>query len=293
MQELAGKTAVITGGAEGIGFGIAQALGKHGMNIVLADIDTKQLQRAEDILKQQAVAVLTVTMDVSDINQWQQTAEQTIDRFGRIHMLVNNAGVSGTPGPVEQADDKDWRWVLDVNLMAIIYGGQTIIPLIKAHGEGGWVINTASIAGMLGVPFASAYTASKMAVVAMSESWQVELKPHNIQVSVLCPAFVKTRINSSYRNKPSQYQDATTPPSAETVAIAQHIQTVVDKGLAPELVGERVVEALQAKELYIFTHPNYRAVVQKRFQAIDAAFERAAASSLLADIVDQDVDRFM
>ena len=294
MGEFSGKTAVISGGAEGIGLSIARAVGKRGMNVVLGDIDARQLQLAEQQLGSEGIDVLAIEMDVTDVSQWQNVADQAIKRFGAVHMLVNNAGVAGTPGPIEQTDDKDWRWVLDINLMGVVYGAQVMVPLMKQHGQGGWMINVASMAGMMGIPLAGAYTATKVAVVAMSESWQAELKPHNIQVSVLCPAFVKTRINLSQRNKQPQYKDdkAADTVTPEVNAIAQHMQKVIDNGLDVEIVGERVVEAINAGQLYIFTHPNYRAMVQKRYKAIDAAFADAAASSLLADVLDEEIVGF-
>jgi NAD(P)-dependent dehydrogenase (short-subunit alcohol dehydrogenase family) len=294
MSQFLGKTAVISGGAEGIGFGIARAMGKQGMNVVLADIDVAQLAIAEQKLTSEGIAVLAVKMDVTDLAQWENVAQKTIERFGKIHMLVNNAGVASKPGPVEETDDKDWRWVLDVNLMGVIYGSQILVPKMKEHGEGGWIINVASMAGMVGVPMAGAYTATKMAVVGMSESWYAELKPHNIQVSVLCPAFVKTRINLSDRNKPAELKadEGRDKQSATASAIASHMQNVIDNGLATDVVGERVVEAVKGKELYIFTHPNYRKVVQKRFKAMDAAFERAESSALLADVLNEEIAEF-
>lgn len=294
MAQFSGKTLVVSGGAEGIGFGIARAMGKQGMNVVLGDIDNKQLDIARATLESEGVSVLTVQMDVTDLSQWQQLADKTIERFGKVHMLVNNAGVGSMPGTIEQTDDKDWRWVLDVNLMGVIYGTQTMVPLMKQHCEQGWLINVASMAGMVGVPSAGAYTATKVAVVGMSESWYSELKPHNIQVSVLCPAFVKTRINLSHRNKPAELKSdkANIGNKAELSAIAEHMQNVVNNGLSPDLVGERVVEAVSHGELYIFTHPNYRKVVQKRFKAIDDAFERAEASTLLTSVLDEEIAIF-
>jgi len=295
MSQFSGKTAVISGGAEGIGFSVAQAMGRQGMNVVLGDIDVEQLARAKAQLEAQGIKVLTVQMDVSKQEHWKAVAEQAIERFGKVHMLVNNAGVGGTPGPIEQTDDKDWRWVLDVNLMGVIYGAETMVPLMKQHGEGGWVINVASMAGMAGVPFAGPYTATKVAVVGMSESWHAELKPHNIQVSVLCPAFVRTRINHSFRNKSSEYQSdkqAEAAQSSTTSAIAEHMQKVVDAGLDPEIVGERVVEAVSAGELYIFTHPNYRKLIQARFKAIDDAFSRSESSPFLKHILDEEIVGF-
>jgi len=295
MSQFAGKTAIISGGAEGIGFSVAQAVGKQGMNVVLGDIDVDQLSQAKAKLEAQGIEVLTVQMDVRKQDQWKAAAEQAIERFGKIHMLVNNAGVGGTPGAIEQTDDKDWRWVLDVNLMGVIYGAEAIVPLMKEHGEGGWVINVASMAGMMGVPFAGSYTATKVAVVGMSESWYAELKPHKIQVSVLCPAFVQTRINHSHRNKPSEYKNedqAETKSSSELSGMAEHMQKVIDAGLAAEIVGERVVEAISAGELYIFTHPNYRKAVQARFKAIDDAFERSESSPLLQHVLNEELATF-
>jgi len=294
MSNFAGKTVVVSGGAEGIGLSIAQALGGQGMNVVLGDIDAVQLEQARQQLQAQGIDVLTCVMDVTRLDQWSDLAEQALARFGKVHMLVNNAGVGAMGDSIERSKLEDWRWVVDVNLMGVVHGTQTMIPLIKQHGEGGWLLNVASMAGMAGVPFAGAYTATKVAVVGMSESWHAELQPHNIQVSVLCPAFVKTRINLSTRNRQAEYGGGSDEPAAseKSRAIAAHMQNVIDKGLPVELVGLRVVEALNAKELYIFTHPNYRAMVQKRSQAIDAAFERAAASPLLAGVLNEDIVGF-
>lgn len=290
MSQFAGKTAVISGGAEGIGFGIAQAMGKQGMNVVLADIDANQLEIAQEKLQKEGVEVLSVQMDVTNLSQWENVANKATEHFGKVHMLVNNAGVGSNPGSIEKTDDKDWRWVIDVNLMGVIYGTQTMVPLMKQHGEGGWLVNVASMAGMVGIPTAGAYTATKVAVVGMSESWYAELKPHNIQVSVLCPAFVKTRINLSNRNKPSELKsDKENSGNHKNSPAAKHMQKVIDNGLSPQLVGERVVEALSHKELYIFTHPNYRKVLQKRFKAIDDAFARSESSPLLADVLNEEV----
>lgn len=295
MSNFVGKTAIISGGAEGIGFSIAQAVGKQGMNVVIGDIDADQLKQAEAKLQALGIEVLGVKMDVSKQDQWQAVAEQATARFGKIHMLVNNAGVCGMPGAIEQTDDKDWQWVLGVNLMGVIYGTEAIVPLMKEHGEGGWLINVASMAGMMGVPFANSYTATKVAVVGMSESWHAELQPHNIQVSVLCPAFVKTRINLAQRNRHPEYSNeaqVAIESTDDVSALAEHLQSVIDAGLAPEIVGERVVEAISAGELYIFTHPNYRKMVQARYKAIDDAFERATASPLLQHVLHEDIASF-
>jgi len=288
MNNYKNKTAVISGGAEGIGFAIAQAMGEQGMNVVLGDIDAAQLKEAQAKLEAQGVPVLAVEMDVTSPSSWANIAEQAIDRFGKVHMLVNNAGVASAPGPIEATNHKDWQWVIDVNLKGVVFGAEAIVPLIKQHGEGGWMVNVASMAGMIGVPYAGAYTATKIAVVGMSESWNVELSKHNIHVAALCPAFVKTRIHLSHRNRQEEHRDLERKPDPKAAPKHNAAQELVENGIAPEIVGQRVVEALNAKELYIFTHPAQRQIAQQRSAAIDQAFERAENSPLLADVKEQD-----
>jgi NAD(P)-dependent dehydrogenase (short-subunit alcohol dehydrogenase family) len=292
MSNYNGKTAVISGGAEGIGYSIAHALGQQGMNVVLGDIDENTLAKAEDKLTQEGINVLTVKMDVTDLADWQQLGEKAIERFGKIHMLVNNAGVGSPPGPIENTNLTDWRWVIDVNLMGVVHGANVIVPLIKQHEEGGWMINVASMAGMAGVPFAGAYTATKVAVVGMSEAWAGELAKQNIKVSVLCPAFVKTRIHLSGRNRQNDYKESISDNSKNAPDKPGVAAQLVENGIPPELVGLRVVEALNAGEFYIFTHPSHRAFMQKRFESIDQAFARAAKSPLLQDIHDPEILEF-
>ena len=289
MSQFSGKTAVISGGAQGIGLSIAKALGEQNMNIVLADIDQENLQKAASELQAAGVSVLTVVLDVADETQWQAVGQQTVERFGKVHMVVNNAGVGGDSGSIESQNKKGWQWVLDVNLMGVVYGAKAIVPLIKQHGEGGWVINVASMAGMTGVPYSGAYTATKAAVVALSESWAGELERKGIKVSVLCPAFVQTRIYDSERNRPEQYQTDDWDVTSES-SFSKRAKDMVENGIEVSIIGKRVVEALNAGELYIFTHPNYRPVVQRQAAVIDKAFQRAEQSPLLQHIVNQKID---
>ena len=289
MSQFEGKTAVISGGAEGIGLSIAQALGDQKMNIVIADIDQENLQKAGSELKAAGISVLTVALNVADEAQWQEAANQALARFGKIHMVVNNAGVGGDTGPIENQDKKGWQWALDVNLMGVVYGAKIMTPLIKEHGEGGWIVNVASMAGMGGVPYLGAYTATKAAVVALSESWAGELEEKGIHVSVLCPAFVQTRIHESERNRPAQYQSDELRTSNEN-SFANSAKQMVESGIEVSIVGKRVVEALNDGEFYIFTHPNYRPIMQGRTAAIDAAFIKSAQSPLLEHIVNQKIE---
>ena len=289
MSQFAGKTAVISGGAEGIGLSIAQALGAQKMNIVIADIDEVNLKKACLGLEAAGVSVLAVALNVAEEAQWQEVANQAVARFGKIHMVVNNAGVGGDVGPIENQDQKGWQWALDVNLMGVVFGAKIMTPLIKEHGEGGWIVNVASMAGMGGVPYLGAYTATKAAVVALSESWAGELEEKGIHVSVLCPAFVQTRIHESERNRPAQYQSDEVRTSDKN-SFANSTKQMVESGIEVSIVGKRVVEALNDGEFYIFTHPNYRPIMQGRTAAIDAAFQKASQSPLLKDIVNQKIE---
>ena len=289
MFKFEGRTAVISGGAEGIGLSIAKALGEQKMNIVLGDIDEKNLLKSTTELESLGIPVLGALLDVADEMQWKSVADKAIEKFGKVHIIVNNAGVGGDSGPIENQETEGWQWALGVNLMGVVYGAKVMTPLIKNHGEGGWILNVSSMAGMGGVPYSGAYTASKAAVVALSESWAAELQDKSIGVSVLCPAFVQTRIYDSERNRPDKYKSENYQIENESSFSKQTKQMVKD-GIDVSIVGKRVVEAINHGELYIFTHPNYRQVNQQRFNGIDEAFARSAQSPLLKDIVNQKID---
>ena len=258
------------------------------MNIVIADINEKSLIKATLELESKGVPVLAVRLDVAQEEQWREVANQAIARFGKVHMVVNNAGVGGDTGSIESQDSKGWQWTLDVNLMGVVYGAKVMTPFIRLHGEGGWVINVSSMAGLGGIPYAGAYTASKAAVIALSESWVGELEKDSIHVSVLCPAFVQTRIYESERNRSEKYKSDTTRKPEDAV-LAGAAEQMVKNGIDVAIVGERVVEALIDKEFYIFTHPNYRSIMQEKTSAIDEAFAKSEQSPLLKNIVNQEI----
>jgi NAD(P)-dependent dehydrogenase (short-subunit alcohol dehydrogenase family) len=288
MSQFVGKTAIISGGGEGIGLSIAKALGQEKMNIVLADIDKNNLEAASTELRHLGVPVLAVELDVAEESQWQVVVKRAKEQFGKVHMVVNNAGVTGETGPIDTQKLDGWLWSLNVNLMGVVHGVKTVLPLLKEHGEGGWIVNVASMAGMGGSPYGGAYTATKMAVVGLSEGWATEFRKDGINVSVLCPAFVQTRIHESDRNRPSNIQSQ--PTEASNDVRQNKKKKSVEGGMEVSIIGERVVEALNLGEFYIFTHPNYREVIQGRSKAIDDAFERAAKSPLLQHIVNQPLD---
>lgn len=278
MQELNGKVAFITGGASGIGLAMAQAFGAEGMAVMLADIEPEALERALAGLRERQIRAEGVVADVASRASLQAAAEATLAAFGKVHVVCNNAGV-GAGGPFGTVAPSDWDWVIDVNLKGVVYGMEAFAPLIEAHGEGGHFVNTASLAGMISPPGMEPYCATKFAVVAMSEGWAEQLAPKNIGVSVLCPGFVKTRINESRRNRQAAYgpdERAPPPPDAPPSRVLS--------GIPVEPVGRRVVEAVKANELYVFTHPGSKAAVAARFERILAAFDVAEASPALADV---------
>ena len=289
MSQFIGKTAVISGGAEGIGLSIAKALGEEKMNIVLTDINKENLQKACLELEERGVSVLPVVLDVAIEEQWELVAEKALARFRKIHMVVNNAGVGGESGSIESQNNKGWQWALDVNLMGVVYGAKVMVPLMKQHDEGGWVVNVASMAGMGGIPYSGAYTATKAAVVALSESWAGELENTGINVSVLCPAFVQTRIYDSERNRPVQYKSDAINSDNEN-SFLNRAKELVKNGIEVSIVGKRVVEALNDGEFYIFTHPNYRSILEKRSADIDEAFKKSSESPLLQHLINQKIE---
>ena len=273
MRDLTGKTAFITGGASGLGLAMAHAFGEAGMNVMLADIEEAPLAAAVKDLEERQIRASGVLCDVAVRNAVEAAAAKTIETFGKVHLVCNNAGV-GAGGPIDQVRHADWEWILAVNLMGVVYGMETFLPLIRAHGEGGAFVNTASMAGMISPPGMEPYSATKFAVVAMSEGWAGQLAPENINVSVLCPGFVKTKINQSGRTRQAQFGGPVDSPVAAA--------SLVDNGIDPERVGRRVLEAVQAGERYIFTHPDMRPFVEARFAGLMSAFDTAAASPALA-----------
>ncbi|MDR3512397.1 MAG: SDR family NAD(P)-dependent oxidoreductase [Caulobacteraceae bacterium] len=278
MQDLRGKTAFITGGASGIGLAMAEAFGHQGMNVMLADIEAGALERAVSDLRAKQIRAEGVRADVSSRESLRAAALETIARFGKVHLVCNNAGV-GAGGQFGQVPERDWDWIIDVNLKGVVYGMEVFEPLIASHGEGGHFVNTASMAGMVSPPGMEPYCATKFAVVAMSEGWAGQLAAKNIGVSILCPGFVKTRIHESRRNRPEGYGPDTREPNPEDQAISG---ANVLSGIPTGPVAARVVEAVLAGELYIFTHPEFKAAVEARFQRILDAFDTAAASPALA-----------
>ena len=277
MRDFLGKTVFVTGGASGIGLALGRAFARAGMNVMLADIEAAPLATATDALRCEGT-VRGIVCDVADASSMKTAASATIDAFGKVHIVCNNAGVAGGSG-IENISLETWRWVLDVNLTGVLHGIETFLPLIRAHGEGGHIVNTASMAGLQSNLGFSPYVASKFAVVAMSEGLAKQLSPLDIGVTVLCPGFVRTNIWESARNRPARY-GAVERPDHDTAAgkLRTHLADLGAAGLHPDDVADQVLHAVRNNELYVFTHagPDWRAEIAERFNTILAAMDAAA-----------------
>jgi NAD(P)-dependent dehydrogenase (short-subunit alcohol dehydrogenase family) len=278
MHQLAGKTAFVTGGASGIGLALGRAFTEVGMKVVLADIEAGALEAAVKDLSNGA-DVRGVLCDVADPESLERAAKATFEAFGNVHVVCNNAGVGGGSG-IDEVSLATWRWVLDVNLMGVVHGIRTFLPHIRNHGEGGHIVNTASMAGMnSGLGF-SPYAASKFAVVNISEGLAKQLPPLGIGVTVLCPGFVRTRIWEAGRNRQDRYGPARRPdPESAAAKLAAQLAELGESGLDPADVATQVLTAIRNDELYVFTHHSreWRAELEQRFEAILAAMDKAAA----------------
>src|SRR6516165_1040434 len=276
MKDLAGKTAFITGAASGIGLGVATRLAQAGVKVMMCDIEERALQKALADLKRTNADVDAVTADVSLKPQLQAAAEATLARYGEVHIVHNNAGVVG-PGSYGLWTDAGWNWTIGVNLMAVVWGVEIFGPLIERHGQGGHIVNTASIAGLISGS-GNAYNVTKYGVVALSEGLRVELAPRGIGVSVLCPGFIRTAIVDSVRNLPDRFAGAVAPPigGPGQQAIETWLGNVrqrVAEGIDPNYVGELVREGIENDWPYIFTDNEFEGAIEMRFAGIKAGFD--------------------
>jgi len=266
MQNLPGKTAFVTGGASGIGLGIAKALLGAGMNVVIADIREDHLAAATQELGV-SERVLALKLDVTDRAAYARAADAAEARFRHIHILCNNAGVA-VVGPTELATYADWDWVMGVNLGGTINGIVTILPRMKRHGAGGHIVNTASMSGLVPHPGATIYGTSKGAVVAMIECMRAELEPHGIVCSAFCPGAVQSNIAEAGRTRPAALADT---GYAEADRRRQQNTNYFHLFRTKEEIGQRVLQGILNDELFILTHSEFRQGVTERAQAMCAA----------------------
>jgi NAD(P)-dependent dehydrogenase (short-subunit alcohol dehydrogenase family) len=263
MDDLAGRTAVITGAASGLGRAMAERLAAEGMRLVLADIERGPLQDVAHSLGNAATEVVTQPVDVARVEDVERLAEVAFDRFGAVHVLCNNAGVVKRARSWNLTLD-DWQWVLGVDLWGVIHAVRAFVPRMLGQAGDGHIVNTASMSGLLPIPNLAAYSVAKAAVVALSEALQLDLDAEgaSIGVSVLCPGFIATRITESERNRPADLADtASAPTVARTTAGVDATMDAAD-------VAQYVVDAIRANRFWILTHDAYRDVIRDRAAGI-------------------------
>lgn len=262
-----GRVAVVTGGASGIGRGLCEGFAARGARIVMADLDEPALEQAAKELRETGAEVLTVPTDVTDRDAVFHLAERTFDHFGTAHIVCNNAGV-GAFGEMHTAPHEEWRFVMDVNFWGVVHGVEAFVPRLVEQGDG-HVVNTASMAGLIGMRILGIYAASKFAVVGLTESLYREVKEHGVGVSALCPMIVSTPINqNASRLRPDALK-------SQVPQALMEADTGAFQGGSIE-VGEvvrRVVRAIERKDLYVLTHPEQKEILRRRHHKIDGMFD--------------------
>ena len=276
MQDVAGKVAFITGGASGMGLAMARSFSRAGMKVVISDVEEAALAKVRAEFEASNAEFLDLKVDVTDRDAMAQAADAVEERFGKVHVVCNNAGVAAG-GTVDTNTYNDWDWVTRVNIDGVVNGVQTFVERIKRHGEGGHFVNTASMAGHIAVPGLGIYGMTKFAVVGLSETMRIDLAPHDIGVSALCPGVVNTNIFTSERNRPEDLPGETRTAllsGATEEEWADRMAQIRDGALDPAVVGDMVLHAIRENEFYIFTHPELKAMSDARFEEMSGAYER-------------------
>jgi NAD(P)-dependent dehydrogenase (short-subunit alcohol dehydrogenase family) len=273
MKTLEGKVAVVTGAASGIGLGVTEAFASRGMKVMMADVEADALEREADRLTRMNLEVAPQLTDVSSYEAVEALADAAEQRFGRVHVLCNNAGVSGGggggPRPIWAQGQKDWDWVMGVNFWGVVNGLRAFTPRMIAHGEEGHIVNTSSILGLT-TGAGSIYGVSKHAVARLTEGlyWDLKNAGAKIAVTLLCPGMIATNIITSARNRPAALKDAGEPSAQARDAVAAMDARFKSEGMAPREVGEKVVQAMLDEQFYLLTHAANMAGVQRRFDDI-------------------------
>jgi len=265
MKEFKERVAVITGAASGIGCGLAWRCAQEGMKVVLADVDVSALSNTAAALQATGAVILAVPTDVSKASDVEALAHKTLETFGAVHLLCNNAGVGTVPAIWESSLD-EWEWILGVNLWGVIYGIHFFVPIMLNQATGGHIVNTASVAGLISTPGLGAYKVSKHGVVALSETLFHELAQRNanVNVSVLCPGYVDTNLmDTSARHRPT-----TRPQNTDELANEQRLREAVRAGTSPDRIAECVFTALKEDQFYILPHPEWKDLVRVRMEDI-------------------------
>jgi len=272
MKEFRDRVAVVTGAASGIGRGMAERFAREGMKVVLADIEQAALDKTVAEMREAGATVLGVRVDVSKPEDVEALAKRTLDEFGGVHIVCNNAGVGPPGGPVWERTLADWQWVMGVNLWGVINGVRTFVPIMLRQETEGHIVNTASMAGLLSIPMLTIYNVTKHAVVTLSESLQSELAMtgSRIRVSVLCPGFVSTNIADAERNRPAELQNegGEPEPTGNMQAQRELTRQLLAAGMSPADVAEKVFNAVRNERFYILTHPEMKGGIRARMENI-------------------------
>ena len=283
MREFAGKTAVVTGAASGMGLAFARRFAAEGMNVVLADIEQDALNAQVQQLQQEERTVLGITVNTMRRETLEDLRDRTIAEFGNIHILCNNAGVTSRQDaglgagngqlPVWEVPDSTWDWVMGVNFWGVLYGLQVFVPHMLEHGEEGHIVNTASLAALM--PGGSAYSVSKHAVLTLTEGiyQQFQTMGANLSASVLCPGLVDTNIGRAERNRPEEFGDKVDLADDEAAGVL----AMLSMGMNPNDVAEQVFEAIVEQRCYILPHPAWDETIRGR---VDAVLARGAPFTL-------------
>lgn len=288
MQDFAGKVAVITGAASGIGKALTEKCIAEGMHVVMADIEEAALeQTAAELQATTNNQVLPIVTNVAIEAELRKVLSEAVETLGGVHLLFNNAGVGGG-GNAWNATQKDWDWVLGVNLWSVIYGLRVFIPQMLAQAEPCHIVNTASVAGLIGGSTNALYSVTKHGVVALTENLYVDLEAENAQIgcSVLCPGFVNTNIFNSSRNRPSELANEATPPAptAEDEARMAMFQEILRQGMQPAEIAEIVFDAIRNDRLYILTHDHFDEMIRTRAENIISGTNPLMGEAALANL---------
>lgn len=274
MNDFKGRTAVVTGGASGIGRGIAERFVQEGMNVVIADIETERLAETAT-----AIGALPFRTDVSDLDSVQALAAQAKDRFGTVHIVVNNAGI-GSFGRIADLTMADWKWMAGVNLWGVVHGIHAFLPILLANADGGWIVNTASMGGLSTFPGLGAYATTKFGITALTETLAMELEEDGAQIGVtlLCPGPVHSNLGQSFRNRPDDGA-GTGLADRDLSALPQYRDTLPWK--EPADAAEILMDSIREGRLYAITHPEQAERVEKRVTALLASFGKKVAISTI------------
>ena len=266
MKDLAGRTAFVTGGANGIGLGLARALLAEGCKVAIADIREEAIEAALKTLDNQHV--IGVPLDVASRASFAEAADRVEAELGPVSLVFNNAGINLFQ-TIDESSFDDWDWVMGVNLHGVINGVMTFVPRMKARGDGGHVVNTASMASFLCGPQPGIYNTTKFAVRGMSESLRYSLAPFGIGVSVLCPGLVKSHIYASDEVRPESLLAGARPVNSEMVS---RLEQVHQFGMEPDVIAQRTLDGIRANRFYIFSHPEFKDELRELFDEVVAEF---------------------